>query len=114
MLLDPLEPLSEKVEGIGVSHIIDQHYHVGFPEEFKGDLLEDVLPSDVDEVKLYALVRLPFNGYLLDVILAALGHHVVVVEGLLANLVDEASLADCGLTRYDHSRTQYRHILILF
>ena len=102
------------MESVGVSDIIDQHYHVGFAEELKGDLLEDVLPSDIDQVKLYALVRLTLNWYLLDVVLAALSHHVVVVEGLLANLVDEASLADCGLTRYNHSRTQYRHILILF
>jgi hypothetical protein len=44
------------VEGVRICHIIDQHYHVGFPEELKSDLLEDVLPSDIDEVKLHALV----------------------------------------------------------
>jgi hypothetical protein len=56
LLLDPLKPLSEEVERVGVCHIIDQHYHIGFPEKFEGDLLEDVLTSDIDEVKLHTLV----------------------------------------------------------
>lgn len=50
LLLDAVKPLSEKVEGVWVCNVIDEHDQVSLSEQFKSDLLEDVLASDVDHV----------------------------------------------------------------
>lgn len=60
-------------------------------------------------MELHSLVRFGLDRNLLDVVLTTLGHHVVVIEGLLANLVDKASLADGWFPRHYHSGSQNRH-----
>lgn len=87
LLLNALQPLTQKVESIWVGYVVDQHHQVGFPKKFKGDFLENVLACDVDQMEFNSLVRLALDGHLLDVVLAALGHQVVVVEGALHDLV---------------------------
>lgn len=112
LLLDTLQPLSEQSESVRVSHVVDQHNQVGFTQQLKGDLFEDVLTSYVNEVQFHSLIRLGFYWDLLDVILTALSHHVVVVECLLTDLIDQACLSNCRLTRYYDSCTQYRHFFL--
>ena len=114
LLLDLLEPLSEEMECVRVGNIVNQHDHVSFSEYLEGNLLEDVLSSNIDKMKLDPLIRLSLNIYILDIVFAALSHHIIVIECLLADLIDKAGLPHCWLSCYDHSCTQNRHILILF
>lgn len=110
LLLDALQPLPQQVEGVRVGHVIDQHYHVGLAQQLERYLLEYVLPRYVNEMKFHSLVSFALDVDFLDVVLAALRHHVVVVEGALDDLVDQGGLADGGLACYDNSRSQDGHI----
>ena len=56
VLLDALQPLSQKVECIGVGYVINQHDQVCLTEKLESDLLEDVLTGNVDEVELDTLI----------------------------------------------------------
>lgn len=56
VLLDSLQPLSQKVECVRVGNVIDQHNEVSLSEQLESDLLEDVLPSNIDQVKLHTIV----------------------------------------------------------
>ena len=80
LLFDALVPLAQEVEAIGVGHIVDEDDLISLAKQIKGDLFENVLASNVDQVQLHAAVRLVFGLDVLDLVFAALGHHVVVVE----------------------------------
>ena len=56
VLLDSLEPLSQQVECIRVCNVIDKHDQISLAKKLKGDLLEDILSGDIDQVKLYSLI----------------------------------------------------------
>lgn len=103
LLLDALVPLSEQVEGVWVGHVVHQANLVGLAQQIKGDLLENVLPSNVDKVQLHTVVGAALRLDLLDLVLAALGHHVVMVELVLQVLVDYLSLSYSGFSRDHHS-----------
>ena len=102
-------PLFEQLERIGVCYIVDQHHLVGFAQEVKCNFFKDVLASDVNQMQFNRAVCLAFNGHVFHGVLAALGHHVVVVELALAVLVDDLSLPHGGLSCNDYSRSQNRH-----
>jgi len=87
LLLDSLEPLSEEMESIRISYIINQHNEICFAKELKSNLFENILTSDVNKVQFNSLIRFSLNWNLLDVVFATLSHHVIVVEVLLANLI---------------------------
>ena len=86
------------MECVGVSNVIYEHNEVCLSEEFESDFFEDVLTCNIYQVELYAVIGFALNGDLLHIVLTALGHHVVVVEALLADLVHQASLTDCWLS----------------
>jgi hypothetical protein len=102
------------MECVWVGNVVNQHNHVCLAQKLKSDLFEDVLSGYINQMKLYSLIRFALNGYFLDIVLATLSHHIVVIEGLFADLIDKACLSHGWLTRYDHSCTQYRHILIYY
>ena len=106
MLLDPLVPLPEQVEAVRVSHVVDQNDLVGFAEQVESDLLENVLACNVDQVQLDTRVGRLLGLDLFDLVLAALGHHVVMVERVTQVLVNNLGLAHGGLTRDDYARAQ--------
>ena len=86
------------MESIWISNIIHKHYQVGFAQQFKGDLFENILSGDIDAVELHSfvlilLIELDF----LDMIFTALGHHVLMVKMLVNCLVNETS--------FTHSRS---------
>ena len=87
LLLDSLEPLSEEMESVRISYIINQHNEICFAKELKSNLFENILTSDVNKVQFNSLIRFSLNWNLLDVVFATLSHHVIVVEVLLANLI---------------------------
>lgn len=88
LLLDAFQPLPQQVECVRVGYVIDQHYHVCLAQQLERYLLEYVLPRYVNEMKFNSLVSFALDANFLDVVFAALGHHVVVVEGTLDHLVD--------------------------
>jgi hypothetical protein len=51
--LNAFVPLTEQVEAILVGDIVDKHYLVCLMQQVEGDLLEDVLTSDVEQVQLH-------------------------------------------------------------
>ena len=67
-------------------------------KQIKRYLLEDVLSSYVNDVELDASVRLAFDGHILDSVLTALCHHVVMVEVLSDKLVDDLCLSNSWLS----------------
>lgn len=80
MLLDTVVPLPEQVEGVRVCHVVNKHDLVHLAQQVKSDLLEDVLTRDVNQVKLSGTVSPIVGWHGLDLVFAALSHHVVVVE----------------------------------
>ena len=76
------------MEGVWVGHVVDQHNEVGFAQQLECDLLENVLARNVNQVKLHSLIRLALNSHFLYVVLATLGHEVVVIESAFDYLVD--------------------------
>ncbi len=67
------------METVRVSHVVNKYYLICLSKQIKSNLFENVLSSDVKQVQLYwevCFVRLD----LLDVVLAALGHHIIVIE----------------------------------
>ena len=67
------------------------------------NFFEDVLSSDVEEVEFDTIVSTVFNRHLLDLIVDTLSHHVVVVELLVDNLLDELGFTGGGFTCYNNS-----------
>ena len=80
LLLDAVVPLSEQVEGVWVGHVINKNDLVHFAQQIKSNLLEDVLARDVNQVELCGTVSPILGWHGLDLVFAALSHHVVVVE----------------------------------
>jgi hypothetical protein len=111
VLLDSLEPLSKQMECVWISNVIHQHDQVCLAEKFKCDLLEDVLPCNINQVKLYTIVRLALNRDLFDIVFAALSHHVVMVKALFADLVHQACLANSWFSCNNHTCSQDRHFI---
>ena len=60
-------------------------------------------------MKLNLGVAFLLNWHLLEGVLAALGHHVIVIELLLDVLVDDLCLAHARLTCHYNSGSQNRH-----
>ena len=63
-------------------------------------------------MKFDTVVRLSFDIDLFHIVLAPLGHHVVVVEVALYHVVDEASFTDSWLTSHNYSCSENRHFKI--
>ena len=102
------------MEGVWVCDVVYEHDEVCFSEQFKSNLLEDVLASDVDAMQLHSFVLiLLVKLHILHVVLAALGHHVLMVEMLVNSLVHEAGLSHCGLAGNHHSCAKNRHFKLL-
>ena len=102
LLTDTIIPLLQKMECVLVSDIVYKHNKVGLSEEFKSDLLKDILSSNVNAVKLDPLVGIfLIEGDVLDVVLTALGHHVLMIEVLVNGLVNKAGFANCWFSSDD-------------
>ena len=82
---------------------------IGLAQQINRDLLENVLPCDVDQMQLNRGVRFALDWNLLQRVLTPLSHLVVMIEDLLGELVNDLCLADGGFARHDHSRSQNRH-----
>ena len=110
LLPDAIVPLLEQTEGVLVGHVVDEHHEVGLAEQLERNLFENVLSRDVNAVQLHFLVRVFLvQLHLLDVVLAALRHHVLVIEGLIDCLVYEASFSDSWLSCNYNARPKNRH-----
>lgn len=94
------------MEGVRVRHIVDQDNLISFAQEIESNFLENVLACDVDQVKLNRGVASLFVLDFFDLVLAALRHHVVVVEGISQVLVNNLGLADGRFTGNDDTRAQ--------
>ena len=96
-------PVVQKAERLGVCGVVDKHDLVCFAKKVQSDVLEDVLASDVNHVELDARVAARFDGHILERVLAALCHHIVMVELLLNILVNDLRLSNTGLACNDHA-----------
>lgn len=106
LLLDAIVPLSQKMECILIGNIIHKHDQVSLAKQLESNLLEDVLTGDVDTVQLDSLVVvLLIQLDVLHMVLATLGHHVLMVERLVDGLVHEAGLAHSWLTGDNDTRS---------
>lgn len=103
LLFDSFKPLSQEMESIWVSYIIHQHYKICLSKKFKGDFLEDVLAGNINEMKFDLLIGFALNVHLLDVIFAALSHHIVMIEGSFHDLIYETSFTNSWLSGNDNS-----------
>ena len=72
-------------------------------EQVECDILEDVLPRDVNHVEFDESVAATFNRHFLKSVLTPLRHHVIVIELLSDVLMDYLSLTNAGLARDDHA-----------
>ena len=54
-------------------------------------------------MEFYSVVCTVFDGDLLDLVVNAVSHHVVVVELLVDHLLDELGFTSGGFTRYNNS-----------
>ena len=89
LLLDSLVPLPQEMESVWISDIVHQHNEVGFSEKFESNFLENILACDVNTVEFHSLVGVfLIELHVLDVVLAPLGHHVLMVEVLVHCLVN--------------------------
>ena len=80
--------MSQEVESIWVSNVIDKHYEVSLSKEFECNFLENVLSSDINAVKFNSVIWVFLvENDILNVIFAALGHHVLMVELAFDGLV---------------------------
>eukprot|EP00353_Schmidingerella_taraikaensis_P010184 CAMPEP_0185579530 /NCGR_PEP_ID=MMETSP0434-20130131/15114_1 /TAXON_ID=626734 ORGANISM="Favella taraikaensis, Strain Fe Narragansett Bay" /NCGR_SAMPLE_ID=MMETSP0434 /ASSEMBLY_ACC=CAM_ASM_000379 /LENGTH=174 /DNA_ID=CAMNT_0028197571 /DNA_START=206 /DNA_END=727 /DNA_ORIENTATION=- len=104
LLLDARVPVLEQAERFLIRGIVNQHHLVCLAKQVKSDVLEDVLSGDVDHVELAEGVRLALDGHFLEGVLAALRHHVVVIELLFDVLVDDLRLAHARLSCHYDSR----------
>ena len=110
LLSDAFVPLLEEMECVLVGGVVDEDDHVCLSQQFKCYFLEDVLTSNINTVQLDAFVRVFLVQLdVLDVVLAALSHNILMLERLVHSLVDEASFANCRLAGHYHSRSQNRH-----
>ena len=103
LLLNTCVPVVQKAEGFLVSRVIHEHHLICLAEQVECDILEDVLPRDVNHVEFDESVAASFNGHLLQSVLTPLRHHIIVIELLPNMLVDNLSLADAGFARNDHA-----------
>lgn len=53
LLLDAVVPLAEQVEAVGVGYVVYKHDLVGFAQQVKSNLLEDVLARNVNQVQFH-------------------------------------------------------------
>ena len=97
-------PLSKELEWVWVSDIVDKNDLVRFAKQIECDLFEDVLSGYVDHVKLYAGIWPAFDWNVFDSILAALRHHVIVVEVLFCELVNDLGFPNGWLSRDYNTR----------
>ena len=107
LALDSIVPLPEEMECIWVGNVIDQHNQISFAKELKSNFLKDVLASDVYQVEFNLVVGVFFiQSYILHMVLAALGHHVLMVELLLHGLVHQTSLSHGRLSGHNDSSSK--------
>ena len=102
-------PVLQQAERLLISGVIDKHHLVCLAQQVKRDILEDVLASDVNHVQLDQSVAPAWDGHLLESVFASLSHHVVVIELLLHELVNDLGFSHARLARNYDSRSQNRH-----
>ena len=89
------------MESIWVSNIIDKHNEVSLSKELECNFLEDVLSSDVNAVEFDSVIWVFLvENDILDVVFAALGHHVLMVKLAFDGLIDKAGLSNGGFASY--------------
>ena len=106
-------PLPEELERVWVGAVVDKNDLIRFAKKVECDLLEDVLSSDVDQVKLNDGIRFLFDWHVLDAILTSLRHHVIMVKVLLCELVNDLCLSNGWFSRYYNSGSQNRHFVLI-
>ena len=94
------------MERVWVCHIIHENDLVCFAKQVEGDFFKDVLTSNIYNVKFHRAVTSSLRLDFLELVLAALSHHVVVVKVVVKRLVDDLGFTDSWFSRNNHPRSK--------